>query len=108
EFAIDVVATYRDTYPLVKQLWWDQEAAAIRAVESSGKPIVCGRVTWQKIRTFLYATLPSGRRLAYPFPQVKTIRTPWDTFRPQLSFMGVSTYTHQWGRQHTYGGMIVE
>ena len=108
DFAEEVVEAYRTKFALVKQLWWDQEAAAIAAVEAPGTKVRCGRITWQKRRQFLYARLPSGRELAYPFPQVKTIRTPWDTFRPQLSFMGVSAYNRQWVRQTTYGGMIVE
>ncbi len=108
DFAEDVVRAYREKFSTVKQLWSDQEAAAIQATERPNKPVVCGRITWEKRRQFLYARLPSGRELTYPFPQVKTVRTPWDTFRPQLSFMGVSAYNHQWGRQTTYGGMIVE
>lgn len=108
DFAADVVETYRTKFSTVKQLWGDQEAAAIAATERPGTAITCGRIVWQKRRNFLYAKLPSGRELTYPFPQVKTIRTPWGSFRPQLSFMGVSAFNHQWQRQHTYGGMIVE
>lgn len=107
-FALEVVTTYRSTFWLVKQLWWDQEEAAVQAVDRPGKPVQCGRVTWLKTGQFLYATLPSGRRLAYPFPQIKSVRTPWDTIKAQLSYMGINPYNHQWRRQTTYGGMIVE
>lgn len=108
DFALEVVTAYRSKFARVKQLWSDMETAAIQATERPGIPVVCGRITWEKRRQFLYAKLPSGRELAYPFPQVKTVRTPWDSFRPQLSFMGVDPYTRQWKRQHTYGGSCTE
>lgn len=108
DFATDVVDTYRAKFYLVKQMWWEQEEAAIKATQRPGTIITCGRIQWQKRRAFLYAKLPSGRELAYPFPQVKVARTPWGTNRSQLSFMGVNPYNHQWERLHTYGGMIVE
>jgi DNA polymerase len=108
DFAKDVVDKYREKFYLVKQLWWDQEEAAVRAVHRPGTAVICGRVTWKKIGLFLYATLPSGRRLSYPFPQVKAVMTPWGTPKDQLSYMGVNPYNHQWQRQATYGGMIVE
>jgi DNA polymerase len=107
-FAEDVVLKYREKFHLVKQTWWDQEAAAVRAVQRPGVPVVCGRITWLKQGLFLYATLPSGRRLSYPFPQVKSVMTPWGRPKDQLSYMGVNPYNRQWQRQTTYGGMIVE
>jgi DNA polymerase len=108
DFATDVVDTYRTKFYLVKQMWWDQEEAAIKATQRPGTIVTCGRIQWQKRRAFLYAKLPSGRELAYPFPQVRLARTPWGTNKSQLSFMGVNPYNHQWERLHTYGGMIVE
>lgn len=107
-FGEDVVAKYRDKFYLVKQTWYDQEEAAIKAVHRPNTNVVCGRITWRKEGLFLYATLPSGRRLSYPFPQVKSVRTPWGSVKDQLSYMGVNAYTRQWTRQTTYGGMIVE
>jgi DNA polymerase len=34
--------------------------------------------------------------------------TPWGEDRPKLSFMGVNPFNHQWQRQTTYGGSLVE
>lgn len=110
EFSRDVVYTYRRTYADVVTLWYAQEEAAIAAVMAHGKPVECGKVTWyveRGARRFLYAELPSGRRLAYAYPQVQggMTRRGW---KNQLTFKSVSATTHQWQRQRTYGGMIVE
>lgn len=110
EFAKYVVDTYRGKYWKVKQMWWDQEAAAIEAVRFKGRTIRCGRIQWRVVDQFLYCKLPSGRRLAYPFPAIVKKSMPWDQsdMRDALSFMGIDSYTRQWVRQDTYGGTLVE
>jgi DNA polymerase len=105
--AQSVVDTYRGRFALVKQLWYEQESAAIKAVLTK-RPIKCGYVTWILDDIFLYAELPSGRRLSYPFPQIKARQTPWGDVKPSLTFMGINSYTRKWERQTTYGGMLVE
>lgn len=107
ETAKEVVDAYRNRFHRVKQMWWDQEEAAIKAVKSR-KPVQCGRMLWLREDNFLYCQLPSGRRLAYPFPEVRQKETPWGEKRANLTFMGVDSYTRKWKRQSTYGGMIVE
>lgn len=108
EFSKEVITAYREKYWRVKQMWADQEAAAIQAVQRKGSKVVCGKVSWQKTGWYLYAILPSGRKLAYPNPKVKETETPWGVMKPTLSFMGVNTITRQWTAQRTYGGSIVE
>lgn len=107
DFAKTVVDAYRTKFWRVKNLWYEQEAAAIQATET-GKAVRCGKVVWRPIGKFLYCELPSGRRLAYPYPEVKLNQTSWGEMKPQLSFMGVHPKTHKWVRLTTYGGMIVE
>jgi len=107
EMAKQVVDTYRAKFAGVKQLWWEMEAAAIRAVKGR-KSCTVGHVKWVVEGFFLYCELPSGRRLAYPFPKVGSKATPWGEVRPQLTFMGISPITHKWTRMHTYGGSLVE
>lgn len=106
------VDAYRERFWRTRDMWADMEAAAIEAVET-GKPVVCGRVVWCMTEgdegyQFLYCTLPSGRRIAYPDPIIKGKRTPWGKLVPALTFMGISSTTHQWQRQDTYGGSLVE
>lgn len=102
------VDAYRAKYWKVKEMWYAQEAAAIAAVRHKGQVILEGRMSWKVEGNFLFCTLPSGRRLAYPFPQIKQKMTPWEELKDVLTFMGVSPVTHQWERLTTYGGMIVE
>ncbi len=112
EFAQKVVDAYRAKFWRVKQLWTDMNEAAIRAVHSKGRA-QCGCVTWIWEKTpcgvpYLYCELPSGRRIAYPEPQLKLRQTPWGSTQRVLTFMGLNPFNHQWQRQHTYGGSLVE
>jgi DNA polymerase len=110
DFSRQVVEAYRAKYHQVKSLWRDMEDAAIDALHEDNVEILipCGRVTWHLEGRFLYCTLPSGRRLAYPDPRLTPRQTPWGETRFQLSYMGVDPRTHKWTRQVTYGGMLVE
>jgi DNA polymerase len=105
--AVKVVDAYRSKYWRVKQVWEDQEASAIAAVQSR-QPVTCGPVTWTLKGNFLYCVLPSGRRLAYCEPRVKSQMMPWGKEKLVLSYMGVDSYTHQWRRQSAYGGLLTE
>lgn len=109
-FASEVVEAYRAKFPLVKAMWYEQEQTAIDALHAGneGRTLWSGRVGWKLEGIYLYCILPSGRRLAYPYPQLKLKRTPWGDMRYALTFMGIDTHTHQWQRQHTYGGCLVE
>lgn len=108
ELAQRTVAAYREKYAKVQQLWWDQEAAAIAAVQCRGRIIDCGRVSWVMRERFLSCVLPSGRRLSYPDAAVEKRATPWGAVKPALTYMGVNAYTRKWQRQHSYGGLLVE
>ena len=107
ELAQATVNAYRERFWRVKALWADTQEAAMTAV-SSKRPERCGYTTWVREGIFLYCVLPSGRRLAYAFPQIKATVTSWGETRPALTFMGVDPLTRQWKRQSTYGGSLVE
>jgi DNA polymerase len=107
EFAVRVVEAYRGKYWRVKQMWTDQEDAALQAVRTK-QPVQCGYVTWLREGHFLFCELPSGRRLAYPYPEIRARETPWGAVKASLTFMGIDTYTRKWKRQVTYGGSLVE
>ncbi len=105
--SVKVVNAYRTKYWRVKQCWYDQEAAAIAAVQTR-QPVQCYNVRWVYRAPFLFCELPSGRRLTYPEPRVKETIMPWGASKPVLSYMGVDPRTRQWKRQTVYGGLLVE
>jgi DNA polymerase len=68
---------WRTRHPQVKRFWWGIDQAAIAAVSCAPRVIRYGRLTLQSKclvdgSSFLLVTLPSGRRLSYPSPQVIT------------------------------------
>jgi DNA polymerase len=108
DLAQRTVDAYRSKFYRVKEMWYQQEQAAIEAVLDDDSIIECGKVEWFTEGRFLYCRLPSGRCLAYPDPEVKDMMMPWGQRKACLTFMGINTYNHRWERQKTYGGMIVE
>jgi DNA polymerase len=110
DMAKRVVDAYRSKFWKVKQLWDEQQATAIEACYVPQETVTTKYVNWlyDDDEGFLFCTLPSGRRLAYPEPEVHMKMTPWGEKRPSLTFMGIDGYSRKWTRQHTYGGSIVE
>ena len=107
EFAKVVVDAYRTRFWRVKALWYDQEAAAVAALQGED-PVIAGPTMWLRDGRFLLCQLPSGRCLAYPDPELRERTTPWGEMKWTVTHMGIDTYTRQWTRQSLYGGLIVE
>lgn len=107
--SVKVVDAYRERFWKVKNLWKDQNEAAIKAVVT-GRHIACGRVEWflAEHGDFLHCRLPSGRLLGYPNPRVRKELTSWGKEQPALSYMGMNQFTRKWQRQRSYGGLLVE
>ena len=101
-------AAFKQKYPKVPETWTRYEKAAIYAVLNKGKKITVNKVTWYVEGEFLFAELPSGRRLAYYGPQIKNEETPWGEIRPKLYHWTVDSKTKQWVCRATYGGMLTE
>jgi DNA polymerase len=106
--AVKVVDAYRTKFHRVKAFWRDIERAAIAAVRNKGSVETCGPTHWFCHGDFLYCELPSGRMLAYPYPTLQKTITSWGEERAQLTYMGMSQFSHRWDRQHSYGGMLTE
>lgn len=101
-------AAFREKYPLVPKLWSNYENAAIYAVQNKGKRIKINRVSWYVEKDFLFAELPSGRRLAYYKPQIRNEETPWGELRPKLYVWTTDSKTKQWVQRAVYGGLLTE
>jgi DNA polymerase len=102
---------WRAAHPYVVALWKALDNAAIRAVQSPCKVIKLPRQAWQwggfvSDGMFLRMSLPSGRSLAYPFPELKTGKFN----KPVVSFKDVTL--GKWGDcrhgQGAYGGTWIE
>lgn len=108
-----VIDRYRNKYDCVPAAWARYEAAAIKALQTK-KPVVCDHVTYfparlrNPDRVVLYCVLPSGRRIAYAYPKLKTKVTPWGKEVPVITFWGIDSYTRKWCEQTTWGGTLFQ
>lgn len=107
ELAKRAVVAYREKYHLVKSFWYDLERAAILAVKCPGQLIEFKNLQWLKKGRWLYCRLPSGRRLAYYHPIIKTEDSKWG-LKEVLTYMAVHPKTKKWFRERTYGGKLAE
>jgi DNA polymerase len=60
----------RAAHPAIRQFWYDLDRAAWTAVCKRGRVVRCGRVAFKCVGAFLFLKLPSGRKLAYPYPRI--------------------------------------
>jgi len=127
KYTVDV---YRTRYPEVKQMWTDQETAAINAVKGwemlvkqatelfgeltiqerdqiEGPRITHGMISWFVKGGFLCCELPSGRCLRFRDPQIKPSRTAWGELKSGLRYMSIVKGKF-WARTASYGGKLVE
>ena len=98
-----LVAAWRKANPKIVQLWADVQDAAITAVQDRCRTRV-GRVSYFAESGFLFAELPSGRKLAYARPKMQR---DGRFERLSLTYEGIDD-KKQWGRIPTYGGKLVE
>jgi DNA polymerase len=115
--AQDVVIAYRDGNPEIPDLWAALELAAIEAVSKPNNTFLVagGKVRFHSTRSWLYMGLPSQRVLSYAHPSIQRREMPWidertgrNAMKWGVTFMGVSSLTHKWCRQHAYGGKWCE
>jgi DNA polymerase len=99
---------FRQKYPQVPQVWYNYEQAAIYAVQNKGKRVTVNKVVWYVEEDFLFAKLPSGRRLAYYGPELKNEKTFWNEDKVSLYHWGVDSLTKKWVSSATYGGKLTE
>jgi DNA polymerase len=100
EEADAIKVAWRKAHPKIVRFWYDLEGAATAAVRSKGHAFEAGPITFKCHGEFLFAKLPSGRRLAY--------------FRPRLGVNGLefwgtdSRLGGRWAKLNTYGGKLCE
>lgn len=125
ELAKEIVDSYRETHPEVKNFWYGAERACIAAVKTPGVVQTFGglkNLKAIKAGAYLYIILPSGRPLCYAAPTVEWTPPPWAfemvdgvmVRKPEvedketLFFWGVDGFSKKWGKLKAYGGLLVE
>jgi len=73
---LTVRAWRRANKPIV-DMWSDFHSAAWQTIEHKGTNFPAGKCVFKRYEGFLWLTLPSGRRLAYPTPAVEHLEVPW-------------------------------
>lgn len=107
EFCQRVVNVFRSTNTKIKQLWYEVEDAAIKAVKSKGEVFSVGKLAFKCVGEWLMMKLPSGRFVYYPFPRVSMEPSPFG-MKDAVSYMGLHPKSKKWERLSTYGGKLVE
>jgi DNA polymerase bacteriophage-type len=97
---------WRRAHPQTVKFWGTINRAAIQAVRKPNTIIACGRVAFKCDGTFLRMKLPSGRKLAYPFPRLKTTKFG------DLAVVFMDNASGKWTEcrygQGAYGGTWIE
>jgi DNA polymerase len=111
---------WREAHPKIVAFWHQVEACAIRAINTPGEIIACGKLSFLKAGSSLYMRLPGGRALCYPYPRVLPVPTPWGdhklsvTYKSQVNPSNArkvikdESNTKNWARVSAYGGLLVE
>jgi DNA polymerase len=107
ELAERAVKAYRKIHYPVVRLWHNYERAAVMAIENPGKAYTINKCRFFVKGKFLFAQLPSGRRLAYYGARIDVVPSFYGP-RKRLSHMGVNPKTRQWARESTWGGKLTE
>ena len=103
------VNSYRDSYSKVRDLWYECERAAIKAIDTPGITIRVGSklALWTK-KDVLWLKLPSGRHICWQRPKFELVTTPWGEEKMGVTVHSQSTYTRQWGRNSLIGSSIFQ
>ena len=125
EEADEIKLAWRAANQRIVQYWYELEEAVTCAMKTGGVHYAGAggrQVKFRKAGSFLWALLPSGRALCYPYPELRMVMTPWGEEKEQLTFMTVVDQTQKkkaktlpdpnsrgrWQRVSTYGGSLAE
>lgn len=99
EDADQIKVKWRKAHPKIVKFWYALEEAAMNAVRHKGADFKAGPITFKVYGDFLFAKLPSGRRLAYYKPSISDKLDYWGTD---------SRLGGRWAKLSTYGGKLAE
>ena len=103
--------SWRANNPNIVQMWWDMERAVKWAIDRLGSVQQIAHCKIWCTDRWLIIELPSGRRLLYAQPEIRTTvdydeDTGKTTERSVIRYMAANA--KQWTRERTYGGKLVE
>ena len=101
----EIVNSWRKASPHIKQLWYDVDATALRAVRECDVVTLHHGIALSRRKGILFIRLPSGRRLTYVRPMTE-IEPAFN--REGITYEGTQQTTGKWTRLRTYGGKLVE
>lgn len=109
--AEEAIATYREEYPEIVEMWNALEDAAILACKTGKVTNFRNLIFFKTARTksgvvVLYCKLPSGRLLTYPHVKLGTVITPWGARKLAVTYHKVKDRGIY--RDSTYGGKLTE
>lgn len=111
-FAKSIVERFRASNKKIVKLWFDYEAAAVKAVQNPGLKVSAGapgrQVTYLKSGSFLFCRLPSGRSIVYAQPKIVASPTPWGEVKDAVEYLTENGMTRQLERVTLYGGLQAE
>jgi DNA polymerase bacteriophage-type len=97
---------WRNAHPETIRFWRGLERATVKAIENPGRVVQCKRVAFEYAGDFLFMILPSGRKIAYPFPRLITNE------RGELAVVFMDNQQGKWAEcrhgQGAYGGIWCE
>ena len=97
-----LVDSWREANPNIVQLWWDVDRATKECIKKR-MPTETHGIRFDYQSGMMFATLPSGRRLAYVKPRIGENRFGGES----VTYMGVGG-TKKWERLESYGAKFVE
>ena len=97
-----LVDSWREANPNIVQLWWEVDRAAKECIKKR-MPTETHGIRFDYQSGMMFATLPSGRRLAYVKPRIGENRFGGES----VTYMGVGG-TKKWERLESYGAKFVE
>ena len=97
-----LVDSWREANPNIVQLWWAVDRAVKECIKKR-MPTETHGIRFDYQSGMMFATLPSGRRLAYVKPHIGENRFGGES----VTYMGVGG-TKKWERLESYGAKFVE
>lgn len=105
-----LVRRWRQANPGIVALWEDLESAAKKAIKYRAPfEAANGKIVIDCDDENMMVQLPSGRKLFYRHPCIKTkAKAKISTMAPSIWYEGVIQETKHWGEVDTYGGKLTE